>query len=101
MGIPVRELQQRIDSAELVEYMALYQIDARGTHYEDLRAGTIASMIANVNRNEKRKPEPWGPLDFIPWNERNKAKQESPPILLDDAEAQSRLIDSMLFPKKG
>ncbi len=82
--------------------MALYGIDGRGPHYDDLRAGTIASMIANVNRDTKVRREPFTALDFIPWNElaRN-SEREGEPILLDDPEAQSKLLLSMMFPSKG
>ncbi|WP_459252140.1 phage tail assembly protein T [Paraburkholderia sediminicola] len=95
-------MQQRITSAEFVEYMASYQIDHRGSHYDDLRAGTIASMLANINRNAKVKGEPWGPLDFMTWNELNQAKaEEATAVLLDDPDAQSNLIFSMMFPSKA
>jgi len=79
--------------------MALYQIDCRGPHYDDLRAGTIASMIANVHRNEKVRRQPFGALDFVPWNEHAKARDEAEPILLEDPEAQSELILSKMFPQ--
>lgn len=79
--------------------MALYELDRRGTHYDDLRAGTVASMLANINRDTKTRPEPWGALDFMHWNEHYKGQQSAAPILLDDPEEQSRLLDSMLFPK--
>ncbi|MDR3386815.1 MAG: hypothetical protein P4L92_07160 [Rudaea sp.] len=95
-------MQQRITSAEFVEYMASYQIDQRGSHYDDLRAGTITSMLANINRNPKGKGEPWGPLDFMTWNELNVAKaREETAVLLDDPDAQSNLLFSMMFPSKA
>lgn len=78
--------------------MAAYEIDRRGGHYDDLRAGAIVSMLANINRNTKVAPEPFGILDFIPWNEHHPAAEEAEPVLLDDPDAQSRLLDSMLFP---
>lgn len=82
--------------------MALYRLDGRGPHYDDLRAGTIASMIANVNRNAKVRSEPFGALEFIPWNEHARSvRAESAPILLDDPEAQSKLMLTMLFPNKN
>lgn len=33
---------------------------------QDYRAGMIASIIANVNRDPKQRPEPWSPEDFMP-----------------------------------
>lgn len=76
--------------------MAIYELDRRGGHYDDLRAGAIASMIGNVHRDAKAHPEPFGPLDFIPWNEHHGAIAE--PVLLDDKEGQSALILRTMFP---
>jgi hypothetical protein len=83
--------------------MASYQLDRRGGHYDDLRAGTIASMLANINRDVKVRRDPFDALDFIPWNEvrelREQAKNE--PILLDDPDAQSELLFSKMFPNRN
>lgn len=80
--------------------MASYQLDRRGGHYDDLRAGTIASMLANINRNENVRKEPFEALDFIPWNETHEAEAHAEPILLDDADAQSNLLFSKMFPNR-
>lgn len=82
--------------------MASYQLDRRGGHYDDLRAGTIASMLANINRNEKVRREPFEPLDFIPWNELSaEMNAPAPPILLDDPDAQAELLFSRMFPNRN
>lgn len=100
----MRELQKRITSAEFVEYWASYRLDGRGPHYDDLRAGVIASMIANVHRDTARRPEPFDMLDFIPWSDRHgdmpttDAAREDSPVLLGDADAQTKLLISNLFP---
>ncbi|MGO4304190.1 hypothetical protein AB4Z41_10975 [Cupriavidus sp. RAF12] len=80
--------------------MAFYGLEPWGSHYDDLRAGVVASMLANVNRDPKKRADPFGSLDFIPWNEHSRAARAEAPILLDDAEAQSNLIDQMMFPKR-
>lgn len=82
--------------------MAFYELEPWGSHYDDLRAGTIASMIANVNRDSKVRSEPFGALDFVPWNEHARSDAaDSSPILLDDPEAQSQLLLTMMFPNKA
>ena len=82
--------------------MASYQIDRRGGHYDDLRAGAITSMLANINRNTKVRREPFGTLEFIPWNEVHEAANEpSVPILLDDPDAQAELLFSAMFPNRN
>ncbi len=85
--------------------MAFYGLEPWGSHYDDLRAGTIASMLANIHRNEKVRREPFGPLEFMAWNEEHRAAVPDPGqasgILLDDPDAQSNLIISVMFPGKA
>lgn len=49
---------------EFGEWQALYRISPWGEWSADLRAGIIASTMANVNRGENKKP--YTPLDFMP-----------------------------------
>ena len=58
------EAQARCNSHEFAEEMAYYEIDPWGEDRADLRAGIIASTIANVNRESKRKA--FVPRDFMP-----------------------------------
>jgi hypothetical protein len=82
--------------------MASYQLDRRGGHYDDLRAGTIAAMLANINRDARVRREPFEALDFIPWNEVHASANESAePVLLQDADAQSDLLFSKMFPNRN
>jgi len=84
--------------------MALYQLDGRGPHYDDLRAGAIASMVANIHRNRKVAPAPFDELAFIPWNEHHRLvadrAAEAAAAIVADPEAHSRLLDAMLFPRR-
>ncbi|QEZ47183.1 phage tail assembly protein T [Cupriavidus oxalaticus] len=79
--------------------MAFYQLEPWGSHFDDMRAGVVASTIANIYRDRKKQPDAFSNLDFIPWNEHHRDRRMAEPILLDDPEAQSRLIDQMMFPK--
>lgn len=81
--------------------MAYYQMEPWGSHYDDLRVGAIASLIANIHRDKKRQADPFGNLDFIPWNDVHRAAQDVAPVLLDDPDAQADLIDRMMFPKRS
>lgn len=65
-GCSVEELLQRISSKELTEWMVFYNIEPFGEGQAALRAGIIASLIANVNRDTKKKITPFTPFDFIP-----------------------------------
>ncbi|MFD1556034.1 hypothetical protein ACFSHT_10415 [Paraburkholderia silviterrae] len=82
--------------------MAFYELEPWGSHYDDLRAGTIASMIANVHRDTKVRDKPFTALEMTPWNEHSRTGAAEPvPILLEDPEAQSNLLLTMMFPNKA
>lgn len=66
MGIPIAELQARVSSREFAEYWALYQLDPWGPERDDLRAGIVASTVANVNRDRRKRPRPYTPQEFMP-----------------------------------
>jgi hypothetical protein len=61
MGCTVRELLARIDSRELSEWQVYHKLDPWDEKRSDLRAGIIASTVANC-LNEKS----WKPSDFMP-----------------------------------
>lgn len=65
-GCSVRELLQRISSKELTEWMAFYNVEPFGEGQVALRSGIIASLIANIKRDTKKKITPFTPFDFIP-----------------------------------
>lgn len=73
----VRELLARIDSRELSEWLAFFSMEPWGTETEDLRAGVIASTIANVNRDKKKQAKPYKPADFVPKREQPIQKEQS------------------------
>jgi hypothetical protein len=73
----VRELLARIDGRELSEWMAYFNMEPWGTEVEDWRAGMVASVIANVNRDPKKRNKPYEAEDFIPKRARE-IEQQSP-----------------------
>lgn len=64
---------REIRPSELGAWIALWSIDPRGESRADMRAGIIASVIANVNRDPKRRAAPFKPVDFMPYT---KAEQQ-------------------------
>lgn len=75
--MPVAEMLQRMDSAELSEWMAYYQIEPFGERLADHRAGLVTAAIYNVNRPKNRKA--YSPSDFMPkepQRKRNKSASE-------------------------
>ena len=62
----MREMLSRIDSRELAEWAAYFELEPWGTEVEDWRAGLIASTVANVNRDPKKQKKPYEVSDFMP-----------------------------------
>ncbi len=95
MGKTVHQLLSEIDSAELTEWQAYYQLEPFGSLVEDERHGVAVSALANINRDAKTHPQPYKPLDFIGWRVHERIKEG--PILLADAQAQSDLLAQQIF----
>lgn len=66
LGTTVGELLARISSRELAEWMAYYRIEPWGEERDDLRAGIVASTVANTARDPRKRPRPFRPRDFMP-----------------------------------
>jgi hypothetical protein len=61
----VRELETRMESRELNEWMAYFNLEPWGQVQADYRAGVIASTIVNVNGGLKGR-KPAKATDFFP-----------------------------------
>lgn len=71
----VAECQQRVSSAEFGGWMALAQVDGPWwMERDDLRAGIIASTIANVHA---RKGKSFAPRDFMPYRDGPPKREQS------------------------
>jgi hypothetical protein len=55
------------------------------------------SMLANVNRDPKKRPAPYRIDDFMLFRDRQEEVQKSGPVLLDDPDAQTELMISAMF----
>jgi len=64
-----REVLVRHTSRELTEWMAFFELEPWGSEIEDYRFGVVASTIANVNRDPKKRSKPYEPTDFFPSRE--------------------------------
>lgn len=83
----VGELLARMSSRELTEWLAFSQIEPIGDAREDLRAGIIASTIANSFRDTEKQKKPYSPADFmIDWDNPPKREKKSPGNLLEMVE---------------
>lgn len=68
----------RLTSRELGEWIAYYRLEPWGEERADLRAGIVASTIANVHRNPKKQRQPYEAVQFMPdfAGERKQRKKE-------------------------
>jgi hypothetical protein len=77
--------------------MAFYELEPFGDEVADLRHGTAAALLANMNRNAETRPAPFVPHDFIHWGQAARGSEPEEPVLLDDPVAQSNLIRAAMF----
>lgn len=60
----VKRAQREIDAAEFAEWLAYYRLEPWGEERGDLRAGIVASTVANAWRGKDVLP--FNPGDFMP-----------------------------------
>ena len=77
----VRRAQAEIDAHEFAEWMAYMTLEPFGPNRDDLRAGTIAAVIANVNRDSRKRSEPFSPGDFFTEIAEKEPDAPPPPTL--------------------
>lgn len=66
----VRELTETMDSAEYCLWAAEYSENPWGEGRKDLRAGIIASSIANwAGKSRKEGAPPMSPIDCMPFSQ--------------------------------
>lgn len=56
---------RRIPATQLLEWMHYDAIDPFGQWRADYRAAEIVTMLANINRDGKKKPQPYKTSDFL------------------------------------
>lgn len=86
----VKRAQREIDSREFTEWMAYAALEPFGETRADLRAGIVASTLANIHRSEGS--EPFTPSDFMPTFE-----AQEPELVDRDAEIlrQQQLFEAL------
>lgn len=57
-----------MSASQLAEWREFYGVEPWGEDRADLRAGIVASTVANCNR--AKDSEPFTPADFMPYVER-------------------------------
>lgn len=55
-----------MSSREFTEWLAYSRLEPFGPEADDQRIAQLMALIANVNRDPKRRKTPWTPEDFLP-----------------------------------
>ncbi|HMW57858.1 hypothetical protein [Accumulibacter sp.] len=86
MGRTIQELRAVLSYAEFQEWCWYYQIEPWGEDRADLRAGIVASTIANyAGKLRAEGADPAIPADFMPYLDRpEQAPQAEAQTLSDD-----------------
>ena len=58
--------QAAVSSREFAEWIAYARLEPFGPEADDYRLAQLLALIANVNRDPKRRRTPWTPDDFMP-----------------------------------
>lgn len=72
LGRTVDELSENLGYEEFLEWMEYYSFEPFGEWRADVRSGLVASVIANVNRDPTKVPEPYTSEDFMLFNKAKK-----------------------------
>lgn len=59
---------------QVVELLTFYRLEPFGESREELRHGAVMSMTANLNRDSKQKSEPFKPVDFMHYVQKEPEK---------------------------
>jgi hypothetical protein len=73
-----------MSARELAEWIDFYQEEPFGSEPDFWRAGMVASVIANAQRDPKRKPEAFTPTDFMPVSKSQQKTKDAQPETLRD-----------------
>jgi Protein of unknown function (DUF4035) len=65
-----------MSSLEYAHWMAFAGMEPIGPERPDFGAAVIASTLANVNRDPKRRPSPYEASDFLPFRPRSQRDEE-------------------------
>lgn len=82
-----------VSSRELTEWQAYAQLEPFGEERADYRAATIAMLIANANRDSKKRSKPYTIDDFMLFRD----AIETPG--LSDADVAEKVAAAMGAPK--
>ncbi len=90
LGMTVRRMLAELTAADIAEYMAFERLEPFGEVRADLRAGIVASTVANHSMSPPR--EAARPMDFMPMQQRREQA-----IAVADPVAHGQLLAQTIF----
>ncbi len=79
MGLTVRQFLRCHTSAEIAELMAFDRLEPFGAGRTNMTIGTLAALLANVNRDQKKQREPFRAPQFVAFHSEPKAAVQKAP----------------------
>ena len=65
----VDQFLSELSSRQVAEWLAFEQVAGPvGQAHDDILAGVVASTVANVNRDPKKRQKAYQPSDFVRWD---------------------------------
>lgn len=71
------ELLASISSRELTEWMAYAELEPFGEERADFRIAQNTMVLANANRDPKKRPRPYTIEDFMPFKDEAEKPEQS------------------------
>lgn len=66
LGRTLAELEATIGANEYAHWLALYRVEPWGEDRGDFRMASEMALLAESNRNRKKRIRPFSPVDFLP-----------------------------------
>lgn len=67
-----------LTAKQLNDWMAFNAVEPFGEQRAELRNGILCSLLANINRDSKTRPEPFAAIDFMSYQDREPEKILTP-----------------------
>ena len=65
MGRTVTELEHALSASEWLDWLRFFALEPYGAPAMDVIQAQLRSLLANIHRNEKARPEPFEPREFL------------------------------------
>jgi len=56
------------------EWLSYFEAEPFGSVFDDIRHAQLLALLAEINRNQKKRSRPYSPNDFLPKHLRQHAK---------------------------